>query len=260
MSSNLTINQAYTPKKLQILNSSAENKTAPETEKNRETKKFKTRDYMIGATILATTIAAGIIGAKRGWFNGAINKVENDANNNVGGFYTGFIQPLFEKFGVDYNSVKSGLPAFGKLLNQIRRTIQINALRQLSEQKSVESLLKEYEKLINSKLEIVFDFKNKKGDFIPESVLNDYIRNCAKGAEISKSGAKNVETLLNVHYKKGLDFIEENFGKKFDELAKMYKDNSPDTQKHFETLIENLKFNYELLMRTNKSPKQIQIG
>ena len=240
MSSNLTINQAYTPKKLQILNSSAENKTAPETEKNRETKKFKTRDYMIGATILATTIAAGIIGAKRGWFNGAINKVENDANN--------------------YNSVKSGLPAFGKLLNQIRRTIQINALRQLSEQKSVESLLKEYEKLINSKLEIVFDFKNKKGDFIPESVLNDYIRNCAKGAEISKSGAKNVETLLNVHYKKGLDFIEENFGKKFDELAKMYKDNSPDTQKYFETLIENLKFNYELLMRTNKSPKQMQIG
>ena len=259
MSSNLTINQAYTPKKLQILNSSEENKTAPETEKNRETKKFKTRDYMIGATILATASAAGIIGAKRGWFNGAINKVENDANNNAGGFYTGFIQPLFEKFGVDYNS-KSNRFSFGDLLTGIHNTIRINSLRQLSEQKSVESLLKEYEKLINSKLEIVFDFKNKKGDFIRESTLKDSMINFAKDAEISKSSAKNVETLLNMRYKTGLDFIEENFGKEFDELAKMYKDNSPDTQKHFETLIENLKFNYELLMRTNKSPKQMQIG
>ena len=259
MSSNLTINSGYTPQKLQILNSSTENKTAPETEKNRETKKFKTRDYMIGATILATAIAAGIIGAKRGWFNGAINKVENDANNNAGGFYTGFIQPLFEKFGVDYNS-KSNRFAFGDLLNEIKDTIQINAFRQLSEQKSVESLLKEYEKLINSKLEIVFDFKNKKGDFIPESTLNDHVINFAKGAEISKSSAKNVETLLNVHYKTGLDFIERNFGKEFNELAKMHKDNSPDTQKYFETLIEDLKYNYGLLKKVYKDYKQIQIG
>ena len=259
MSSNLTINPAYNPKKQQILNSSAENKKASETEKSRETK-IKTRDYMIGATILATAIAAGIIGSKRGWFNGAINKVENDSNNNAGGFYTGFIQPLFEKFGVDYNSVKSDVPAFGNLLNAIKRTIKINALRQLSEQKSVESLLKEYEKLINSKLEIVFDFKNKKGDFINESVIHDYIRNFAKGAEISKSSAKNVETLLNVHYKKGLDFITSGFGNDFDELAKMYKNNSPDAQKYFERIIEYLKDEYELLMKNSKYNKQMQIG
>ena len=259
MSSNLTINPAYNPKKQQILNSPAENKKASETEKSRETK-IKTRDYMIGATILATAIAAGIIGSKRGWFNGAINKVENDSNNNAGGFYTGFIQPLFEKFGVDYNSVKSDVPAFGKLLNAIRRTIDINALRQLSEQKSVESLLKEYEKLINSKLEIVFDFKNKKGDFIPELSLKDYVINLDSHAEISKSSAKNAETALNMSYKKGLDFIKENFGETFDDLAKMYKDNSPDAQKYFERIIENLKYNYELLTRNSKYNKQMQIG
>ena len=246
MSSNLTINSGYTPQKLQILNSSAENKTAQETEKTRETKKFKPRDYMIGAAILATTIAAGIIGVKRGLFKGT---VEMDANKNSGGFYTGFIQPLFEKFGIDYSSADWRSPAFGNLLNKIKSTRKINSLKQLSEQKSVESLLKEYEKLTNSKLEIVFDFQNKKGDFIPESSLRNYMINIAPKAEINKSAAKNVETMLNVYYEKGFDFIKENFGKAFEELAEMYKNNSSDTQKHFERLIENLKYNYEILNR-----------
>ena len=204
---------------------------------------------MIGAAILATTIAAGIIGVKRGLFKGTINKAEMDANKNSGGFYTGFIQPLFEKFGIDYSSAESGYFAFNTLLNEIKSTRKINSLKQLSEQKSVESLLKEYEKLINSKLEIVFDFQNKKGDFIPESSLRNYMINIAPKAEINKSAAKNVETMLNVYYEKGFDFIKENFGKAFEELAEMYKNNSSDTQKHFERLIENLKYNYEILNR-----------
>ena len=54
--------------------------------------------------------------------------------------------------------------------------------------------------------------------------------------------------------------MKSSFAKNFDELYKMHKNNSPDTQEYFEELIKNLKRTYDRLMQDSKSHKQMQIG
>jgi hypothetical protein len=208
--------------------------------------------YMIGTTALAATIAFGIIGHKKGYFNIGNKATESASNvgdglkNTTEKFYTESIKPLFDKYGVSLEKKELSDDPFGVLCSKIKQNTGKEFLESLIKQNSVDDILKEYNTLKNKTLEVPFSKNVKGGEALSKDSISDTMKNLGLGDKITDNLEKNVELILQHKYNQGKEWVT-GLDWRFETLADRNRINSPDLLTYFNKAKEDLQFELKLM-------------